>query len=203
MVWAFAGWLSAWRLWILRCRGWAENETSPSWPEKTSVCYCRGTQQHLQSLHTNFIAFRHTVRLREGFCSSFRQDQQGLAHLLERELKRVSQRLDQLSRHHHHQSHTPPLQDELRPHTGKAQQIPILYIICNLFQLLHYPKWLPTLYKPRGIHKSVQVMVWAPVTKLIREESLRCLFLPEIWICSQIQKGSNLVLHDIISLNRA
>lgn len=103
--------------------------------------------------------FRHSVRLHEGFCSSFRQDQQGLAHLVERELKRVSQRLDQLSRHHQHQSHTLSPHDELRLHTGRAQQIPILYIMCNLSQLLHYPKWLPTVDKLRGIHKSIQVTV--------------------------------------------
>uniref|UniRef100_A0A3B4XBF0 alpha-1,6-mannosyl-glycoprotein 6-beta-N-acetylglucosaminyltransferase n=2 Tax=Seriola lalandi dorsalis TaxID=1841481 RepID=A0A3B4XBF0_SERLL len=50
---------------------------------------------------------------------SFRQDQQGLARLVERELKRVSQKLDQLSRHHHHhhKSHTPPPHDD-RAHIG-------------------------------------------------------------------------------------
>ncbi|KAM9837962.1 alpha-1,6-mannosylglycoprotein 6-beta-N-acetylglucosaminyltransferase B-like [Aulostomus maculatus] len=47
---------------------------------------------------------------------SFRVDQQGLARLVERELKRVSQRLDQLSHHHHHQSHT--THDNQRIHTG-------------------------------------------------------------------------------------
>ncbi|KAM4715778.1 alpha-1,6-mannosylglycoprotein 6-beta-N-acetylglucosaminyltransferase B-like [Anableps anableps] len=36
---------------------------------------------------------------------SFRQDQQGLARLVERELQRVSQRLDQLALHHHHHHH--------------------------------------------------------------------------------------------------
>ncbi|XP_035521951.1 alpha-1,6-mannosylglycoprotein 6-beta-N-acetylglucosaminyltransferase B-like [Morone saxatilis] len=53
---------------------------------------------------------------------SFRQDQQGLARLVERELKRVSQRLDQLSRHHHHQSHTPSPYDDLRLHTGPNEK---------------------------------------------------------------------------------
>ncbi len=64
------------------------------------------------------------------FClfSSFRQDQQGLARLVERELKRVSQRLDQLSRHHHHQSHTPSPHDDLKVHISKVQT----FITCNL-----------------------------------------------------------------------
>lgn len=55
------------------------------------------------------------------FClfPSFRQDQQGLARLVERELKRVSQRLDQLS-HHHHQSHTPSPHDNHKLHTGNC-----------------------------------------------------------------------------------
>lgn len=52
------------------------------------------------------------------FCSSFRQDQQVLAHLLEKELKRVSERLDQLSRHFYLQSHTLAPHHDL--HTGKA-----------------------------------------------------------------------------------
>lgn len=73
------------------------------------------------------IVFVHTVRLYVGLFSSFRQDQQGLARLVERELKRVSQRLDQLSRHqHHHQSHTPSPHDDP---TGKAQH---RAITCNL-----------------------------------------------------------------------
>ncbi|XP_049419527.1 alpha-1,6-mannosylglycoprotein 6-beta-N-acetylglucosaminyltransferase B-like [Epinephelus fuscoguttatus] len=55
---------------------------------------------------------------------SFRQDQQGLARLVERELKRVSQRLDQLTRHqhHHHQSHTPSPHDHLGLHTGPNER---------------------------------------------------------------------------------
>ena len=63
----------------------------------------------------------------QGFClySSFRQDQQGLARFVERELQRVSQRLDQLSHHHHHhhhhQTHTPAADDDNRPHTGKVK----------------------------------------------------------------------------------
>ncbi|XP_010784717.1 alpha-1,6-mannosylglycoprotein 6-beta-N-acetylglucosaminyltransferase B-like [Notothenia coriiceps] len=39
---------------------------------------------------------------------SFRKDQLGLARLMEKELKRVSMRLEQLSRHQHHQPNTPP-----------------------------------------------------------------------------------------------
>ncbi|KAG7227783.1 hypothetical protein INR49_013577, partial [Caranx melampygus] len=55
---------------------------------------------------------------------SFREDQQGLARLVERELQRVSQKLDQLSRHHqhHHQSHTqPPPHDDHRAHKGPEE----------------------------------------------------------------------------------
>ncbi|XP_042253867.1 alpha-1,6-mannosylglycoprotein 6-beta-N-acetylglucosaminyltransferase B-like [Thunnus maccoyii] len=67
---------------------------------------------------------------------SFRQDQQGLAHLVERELKRVSHRLDQLSRHHHHhhQSQTTPPHDNHRLHTGPNEkcEVPIdpAYPVC-------------------------------------------------------------------------
>ncbi|XP_068610972.1 alpha-1,6-mannosylglycoprotein 6-beta-N-acetylglucosaminyltransferase B-like [Brachionichthys hirsutus] len=49
---------------------------------------------------------------------SFREDQQGLAHIVARELERVSQRLEQLSRRRHHQAHTPPPDDDIRIHTG-------------------------------------------------------------------------------------
>uniref|UniRef100_A0A3Q1IY38 alpha-1,6-mannosyl-glycoprotein 6-beta-N-acetylglucosaminyltransferase n=1 Tax=Anabas testudineus TaxID=64144 RepID=A0A3Q1IY38_ANATE len=62
---------------------------------------------------------------------SFRQDQRGLVQLVERELKRVSQRLDQLSRHHHHQPHT---SSPHRPHTGPNEkcEVPIdpAYPVC-------------------------------------------------------------------------
>ncbi|CAN9509116.1 unnamed protein product [Ophioblennius macclurei] len=67
---------------------------------------------------------------------SFRQDQQGLAHLVERELKRVSQKLDQLSHHHrHHQeAHTPTPLDRHGPHTGpnKKCEVPMdsAYPVC-------------------------------------------------------------------------
>lgn len=47
VVLAFIGWLFAWRLWVLRCRGWAEGEMTPSWPEMISACCCRGIPQHL------------------------------------------------------------------------------------------------------------------------------------------------------------
>ncbi|XP_070847125.1 alpha-1,6-mannosylglycoprotein 6-beta-N-acetylglucosaminyltransferase B-like [Chaetodon trifascialis] len=49
---------------------------------------------------------------------SFRQDQQGLAHLVERELRRVSERLDQLGR----QSRTSSPHDDLRLHTGTNEK---------------------------------------------------------------------------------
>ncbi|XP_045924769.1 alpha-1,6-mannosylglycoprotein 6-beta-N-acetylglucosaminyltransferase B-like isoform X4 [Micropterus dolomieu] len=52
----------------------------------------------------------------------FRQDEQGLARLVERELKRVSQRLDQLSRPHHHQSHTQSPHDDFKLHTGPNEK---------------------------------------------------------------------------------
>ncbi|KAI3365660.1 hypothetical protein L3Q82_010734 [Scortum barcoo] len=55
---------------------------------------------------------------------SFRQDQQGLARLVEKELKRVSQKLDQLSQHHHyHQSHKPSPPDDLGLHTTVQKPI--------------------------------------------------------------------------------
>ncbi|KAM9716824.1 alpha-1,6-mannosylglycoprotein 6-beta-N-acetylglucosaminyltransferase B-like [Menidia menidia] len=54
---------------------------------------------------------------------SFRQDQQGLARLVERELQKVSQRLDQLSgHHHHHEAHTPATPDDNNPHTGPGEK---------------------------------------------------------------------------------
>ncbi|XP_041828923.1 alpha-1,6-mannosylglycoprotein 6-beta-N-acetylglucosaminyltransferase B-like isoform X2 [Melanotaenia boesemani] len=55
---------------------------------------------------------------------SFRKDQQGLARFVERELQRVSQRLDQLNRHyhHHHEAHTQTLQGEISPHTGPNEK---------------------------------------------------------------------------------
>ncbi|KAM3591924.1 uncharacterized protein V6R79_009561 [Siganus canaliculatus] len=68
------------------------------------------------------------------FLQSFRQDHQGLAHIVEKELKRVSQRLDQLSRHHHHQSHPPSTHDDHRLHTGPNEkcEVPIdpAYPLC-------------------------------------------------------------------------
>ncbi|XP_076008187.1 alpha-1,6-mannosylglycoprotein 6-beta-N-acetylglucosaminyltransferase B-like [Genypterus blacodes] len=59
---------------------------------------------------------------------SLRQDQQGLASLVERELKRMSQRLDQLSHHpqhhlrQHHQSHTPRPHTDPSLHTGPREE---------------------------------------------------------------------------------
>ncbi|XP_039991668.1 alpha-1,6-mannosylglycoprotein 6-beta-N-acetylglucosaminyltransferase B-like [Xiphias gladius] len=66
---------------------------------------------------------------------SFRQDQQGVARLVERELKRVSQKLDRLSRHqhHHHQSHTLPPHDDHRAHIGPNEcEVPMdtAYPVC-------------------------------------------------------------------------
>ncbi|XP_028286205.1 alpha-1,6-mannosylglycoprotein 6-beta-N-acetylglucosaminyltransferase B-like [Parambassis ranga] len=57
---------------------------------------------------------------------SFRQDQQGWIHLVERELKRVSQRLDQLSQHHHldHQAHTPASHDDHRSGPNERCEVP-------------------------------------------------------------------------------
>ena len=114
--------LSVWRLWVLRCSGWAERGMSPSWPEMISACYCRGIQQHLQPIYADNKAYSVCVAvwLHVGLFSSFRKDQLGLAHLMEKELKRVSMRLEQLSRHQHHQPNTPPPPEALI-HTGKAQ----------------------------------------------------------------------------------
>ncbi|XP_034049796.1 alpha-1,6-mannosylglycoprotein 6-beta-N-acetylglucosaminyltransferase B-like [Thalassophryne amazonica] len=66
---------------------------------------------------------------------SLRQNQQDLSHLVERELKRVSQRLDQLSQHHHHrhQFDTPPPHSDTR-HTGPNEkcEVPMVpaYLLC-------------------------------------------------------------------------
>ncbi|KAM4524009.1 alpha-1,6-mannosylglycoprotein 6-beta-N-acetylglucosaminyltransferase B-like [Odontesthes bonariensis] len=64
---------------------------------------------------------RHDLSL---LLQSFRQDQQGLARFVERELQKVSQRLDQLShhQHHHHQAHTSATNDDIRPHTGPSEK---------------------------------------------------------------------------------
>ncbi|XP_056286643.1 alpha-1,6-mannosylglycoprotein 6-beta-N-acetylglucosaminyltransferase B-like isoform X3 [Pseudoliparis swirei] len=53
---------------------------------------------------------------------SFRQDQQGFARLVQRELSRVSQVLDRLGRHqqHLHQAHTPS--HDLRLHAGREEE---------------------------------------------------------------------------------
>ncbi|GLD57464.1 alpha-1,6-mannosylglycoprotein 6-beta-N-acetylglucosaminyltransferase B-like protein [Lates japonicus] len=69
---------------------------------------------------------------------SFRQDQQSLARLVERELKRVSQRLDQLSRHHHqhHQSHTLPPHDDHRAHIGAFIQCTWLGVLVSAFEAM-------------------------------------------------------------------
>ncbi|XP_054913687.1 alpha-1,6-mannosylglycoprotein 6-beta-N-acetylglucosaminyltransferase B-like [Poeciliopsis prolifica] len=46
---------------------------------------------------------------------SFRQDQQGLARLVETELQKVSQRLDQLTLHHHHHHQASTPHSDIRP----------------------------------------------------------------------------------------
>ncbi|MED6255329.1 hypothetical protein ATANTOWER_007969 [Ataeniobius toweri] len=60
----------------------------------------------LEALNTQVQRLSSKTRLTRNDLSlllqSFRQDQQGLAHLVERELQRVSQRLDRLALHHHH-----------------------------------------------------------------------------------------------------
>ncbi|CAB1443961.1 unnamed protein product [Pleuronectes platessa] len=66
---------------------------------------------------------------------SFRQDQQGLARLVEKELMRVAQKLDQLGRspQHHHRSNTPALQDDLRAQRGPSEcEVPMdaAYPVC-------------------------------------------------------------------------
>lgn len=61
--------------------------------------------------------------LRVFLSSSFRQNQHGLAQLVEKELKRVSQQLDKLSRLHHHNSHVLPPLDGLNLGTGEALSI--------------------------------------------------------------------------------
>lgn len=52
---------------------------------------------------------------------SFRQDQQGLVRLVEREMKRVSQKIEQLSRYHQQPRDTPLPRDELGTHTGPSE----------------------------------------------------------------------------------
>ncbi|XP_013863683.1 alpha-1,6-mannosylglycoprotein 6-beta-N-acetylglucosaminyltransferase B [Austrofundulus limnaeus] len=52
----------------------------------------------------------------------FRQDQQGLAHLVEQELQKVSQKLDQLSHHHHHHHQADTPHNDDRPHQGPGEK---------------------------------------------------------------------------------
>ncbi|XP_047464381.1 alpha-1,6-mannosylglycoprotein 6-beta-N-acetylglucosaminyltransferase B-like [Mugil cephalus] len=65
---------------------------------------------------------------------SFRQDQQSLAHLVEREMKRVSQRLDQLSSHSHHREATPTPHADRGPLMGSSEKcdVPVdpAYPVC-------------------------------------------------------------------------
>ncbi|XP_061564375.1 alpha-1,6-mannosylglycoprotein 6-beta-N-acetylglucosaminyltransferase B-like [Cololabis saira] len=53
---------------------------------------------------------------------SFKQDQQGLAHLLKTELQRVSQRLDQLSHLHHNQAQIQTPHEDNRSHSGPNEK---------------------------------------------------------------------------------
>lgn len=123
------GWLFAWRLWALRCRGWAERERIPSWHKMTWACCCRGI------LHTLFTSSREAISwrmfsfsglLHVFLSSSFRQNQQGLAQLAEKELRRVSQQLDKLIHLHHHEHHRPSPRGGLNLHTGKKKIVPLV-----------------------------------------------------------------------------
>ncbi|XP_061666128.1 alpha-1,6-mannosylglycoprotein 6-beta-N-acetylglucosaminyltransferase B-like [Syngnathoides biaculeatus] len=64
---------------------------------------------------------------------SFRQDQQGLARLVERELKRVAQRLEQFNHHHHHRlPHPQPTRENLRKEPKETCVVPVdpAYPVC-------------------------------------------------------------------------
>ncbi|KAF3704509.1 Alpha-1,6-mannosylglycoprotein 6-beta-N-acetylglucosaminyltransferase B [Channa argus] len=67
---------------------------------------------------------------------SFRKEHQSLVQVVEMELKKVSQKLDQLShdQHHKHLSHTLSPHDDHRPHTGPSEkcEVPIdpAYPVC-------------------------------------------------------------------------
>ncbi|XP_077482582.1 alpha-1,6-mannosylglycoprotein 6-beta-N-acetylglucosaminyltransferase B-like [Stigmatopora argus] len=64
---------------------------------------------------------------------SFRQDQQSLAHLVERELKRVTQKLDQFN-HYHYLPHTPSTHDNHGKITGLKESctvpVDVAYPVC-------------------------------------------------------------------------
>lgn len=66
------------------------------------------------------MMFSCSVLLRILLSSSFRQNQQGLAQLVEKELKRVSQQLDKLTRLHQRGSHGPSPHDGPNLQTGEA-----------------------------------------------------------------------------------
>ncbi|XP_077359879.1 alpha-1,6-mannosylglycoprotein 6-beta-N-acetylglucosaminyltransferase B-like isoform X2 [Festucalex cinctus] len=70
---------------------------------------------------------------------SFQQDQQGLAHVVERELKRVSQRLDQFNHHHHH--HRPPQATPTRPKDKCVVPVDPAYPVCSEKVEFLHAKW--------------------------------------------------------------
>lgn len=74
--------------------------------------------------------FMQWVAVRVFLSSSFRQNQQGLAQLVEKELRRVSQQLDKLIRLHHPERHRPSPRGGLNLLTGEAL---ILYLLKNNF----------------------------------------------------------------------
>lgn len=80
-----------------------------------------------------------SVLLRVFLSSSFRQNQQGLAQLVEKELKKVSQQLDTLSRLHHPEAHMLSPPDALNLHTGEAL---ILYLLKNSSQGWGQSTWI-------------------------------------------------------------
>lgn len=134
-------WLFAWRLWALRCRGWAEREIRLSWRETTWACSCRGIL-HLPFIYVEMLSHGGrscSVLLRLILSSSFRQNQQGLAQLVEKELKKVSQQLDMLSRLHHPESHMLSPLDALSLHTGEAL---ILYLLKTSSQRWGQSTWI-------------------------------------------------------------
>lgn len=89
-----------------------------------SASSCTGTRQYARVL-----TYKHFDGNTDAeFCicslqSSFRQDQQGLASLVEKELKKVSQQLDKLNRRSQHESHTPLPRDDLKLRTGRARTV--------------------------------------------------------------------------------
>lgn len=75
---------------------------------------------------TFWMKASHSVSLCVFLNSSFRQNQQGLAEFIEKELKRVSQQLDKLSRLHYRETHVLPPGDGLSLRSGEAQTLCLL-----------------------------------------------------------------------------